>query len=563
MPLFDALFVKTLKRVLGLLICLFLGAQAVAQPRPVQGIVWRAPASEALAAQDLMRLHRLGVQAIRTRPIRNERLLTLADTLGLQFYQDLPLEYLPAAALNDSLRAAAALLDDLLRRAAAHPSARHFGLARYADTSDPAACAYFEQLAQRVRTRGPAGSQVYYLSVFAEADQCAGAVDFVLLDARDQDDPKALLARWQARHPETPVGLGALGRWVRADTLRGLRVSNSPEQQARYLEQHLEALLYDTTTAVPNAVFVYRWRDVDLSAPSLAYGFEAPHRRPHGLFAADGTPRPALQVVQGFYTGRQRAFAFDAGPVERRSAYWFLLLGWGVAALIGLYYALSPRFRHMVPRYFQAHHFYQDAVREGRDVLFGASLVLLIALGTAAGMTLYLALEVGRHHEAFNVFFGWQPGWVQQLGLTLLGQPGGLIALVAGFYALAQVLWAGLLSALSRRRYMLAPGQSLMLVTWPRWPLLLVLAAAMAVSTLPADRAAQAVLVLLGAWLVISLYAHLRTIYDYTSVTRVPLYVPVILLFVNPFVLTLVVLAAVMLGARTETTFLWHLVTRT
>ena len=222
----------------------------------------------------------------------------------------------------------------------------------------------------------------------------------------------------------------------------------------------------------------------------------------------------------------------------------------------------TPRFRHMVPRYFRAHNFYQDAVREGRDVLFGASMVLLAALGAAAGMTAYVVLQAVRREEAFVALFRGLPGWLQQLTLTLLAEPWGLIALCGVCYALVLVLWSGLLAVLSRRRYTLVGAQGRMLALWPRWPLLLVMAASMAVAGMPPAVAVEAALLLAAAWLAITLYALLRTLYDYTSVTRVPFWVPALLLVLNPLALAAVAVLVFVLQDTDRAAFLWHLATR-
>lgn len=559
MPQFDGDFVNPLKRIFLLLLVTFAPGGLVAQPGPVRGIVWEMPETEARAVQDLLWMRQVGIEAVRTGVVANERLLSMADTLGLQLYQELPVSYVSAARLLDSLDAAARLLGSVLERARAHPSARHFGLSYNVDTSNPAACAYFEQLAALVREAAIPESRVYYVTTFMEADRCASSVDFVLLDVLDHEQPVRALQRWQARPDEVPAGIGALGTWVRDDTLRGLHVPHAPEVQARYLENALRSLLIDSPDVAPVAVFVHRWRDVTASHPSPAYELDDPYRRPYGLLTADGQPRPAMAVVRGIYTGRQQVFAFRTGEAPARRAPLIMLLGWSVVGLLAVYYALSPRFRHMVPRYFRAHNFYQDAVREGRDVLFAASMVLLVGFISACGITLYVVLQHLRTQEAFVVFFQHLPQWLQDLSITLLQQPWGLVFLSGLAYALVLMLWAGLLAIFSRRRYMLVGGQAMMLVLWPRWPLLLVMVAAMLVPSLPPEHAEQAAVVLVVSWVTITFYAVLRTLYDYTVVTRVPLYVPFVLFLVNPLIILALGAALVLWQAPDFVTFLWNL----
>ena len=176
-------FVNTLQRI-GWMICLLWPVLAQAQEGPVKGVVWEM-GEERQAVGDLLWMRQIGVEAVRTGPIESERVLTVADSLGLQLYQELPVRSLPAVALRDTLNDVFGLLNRMLARALAHPSARHFGLAQQVDTSDPAACAYIERLARQVRQQAIPGAQVYYVTAFAEVDRCAGAVDFVLVSARD------------------------------------------------------------------------------------------------------------------------------------------------------------------------------------------------------------------------------------------------------------------------------------------------------------------------------------------------------------------------------------------
>ena len=336
------------------------GPEARAQLPPVPGVVWSPPDDPAQASDDLRRLHEAGFRAVRTPLLRDEALLTLADTLGLQLFQDLPLAYVPGAVLDDTLAYGLRVLERALNQARNHSSARHFGLTQQSDTSDPRACAFIERLAERLR-RTP-NSRSYYLTLFIEADRCAGAVDLVLLDARDAAAPARLVARWHRAHPEVPVGIGALGTWVDPSARPGLHVPHSPEAQARYLERHLRTLFADTTQ-VPY-VFVERWRDVEEALPSPALSRTAPTLRSYGLHDQTRTPRPAFDVVTGFIADRQTTFAFPTGTAPSPSAPWATLVGWFVLVLVGGSYAASSRFRYMVPRYFRAHVFYRDSIRD-------------------------------------------------------------------------------------------------------------------------------------------------------------------------------------------------------
>ncbi|MDX1545383.1 MAG: hypothetical protein R3247_00255 [Rhodothermales bacterium] len=548
-------------RCLALLLLLALAASApAAQPGPVRGVVWRVPADLAQATEDLRAMQQAGVEAVRTGLIRDDTLLTLADSLGLAIYQELPLDFVSAAALVDTLAFAERLLGEALQRASGHPSARHFGLARRSDTSAPRACAFFEALAQRAR-EAP-GARVYYLTAFIESDRCAETVDFVLLDALDVDAPAARVARWRAAHA-VPAGLGALGTWVGPEARPGLEDPHSPESQARYLETHLRHLLADTTAA-GRAVFVHRWRDVPVASPSPVHDLARPTAHGYGLHAAGGAARPALAVVRGFFTDGQTTFAFPQGAAPPAPVPWARLLGWLVFLMLGATYALSPRFRYTVPRYFQAHGFYRDGIREGREVLLGSSIVMLLAVALSVGILGTVVLDVLRPTAAFRLVFSALPASVQQTAVALLAQPWMLILLLGSFYALGIALWASLLALVSRRRHPLLPGQALMLVLWARWPLLVLLLGAMTVPSLPAPWAVRGALLLVAVGGLVALYALIRTLYDYAAITYVPGPFVLLLALANPMVLLALALTLPIFALDLDAlaTFAWHLARR-
>ncbi len=521
------------------------GGPARAQPKVWKGVVWAAPADVRQAEGDLIRMRRAGVEAVRTGLVRDERLLALADTLGLRFFQELPLDALPAARLADTLAFARETLRRALARARGHPSARHFGLARRSDTSVAEACDFFRALAGM----RPDGVRVYYVSVFTAADRCRDAVDFVLLDGRDRLPP---VTDWTGR------GLATLGAWVDPDGPRGLRNAHAPEAQARFLETRLNALL--DAASPPVAVFVHRWRD---AAPDADADPEPPdpYGRRYGLHDRTGRPRLAFDVTAGVYTGRQRVFAFPAGRAPGPGAPWIVLVGWAVVAMLAVHYARSPRFRFMAPRYFLAHGFYRDAVREGRDVLPMTSALLLLAIAAGVGMTASVVFGAITDTRAVMTALRWLPGGMRETLAGLLGQP-WLLALTAGsLYALALALWAAALAFVARRRRPLTPGQVFMLVVWPRWMLLPLMAAAMVLGARPVSPGTAAALA--GAWLLLTLWATVRTLIDFARITRAPFARTLAAAFTHPFVLLGVpacFLAAAFFGPWLS--FLRHLVTR-
>lgn len=547
--------------LLTALFVLWIVPSAFAQDAPLKGMVWTAPIGEARAELDLHEMTRMGVEAVRTEPIRNERLLRAADTLGLHLYFDLPISRLPTARLIDTLQYARAALDSAVAIARNHPSVRAIGLARNSDTSDPTACAYLGDLARHVRATGPPGIRTYYVTLFIDDDACASAVDFVMADVRGTDDPVGVLRRWHVAGHPSPLGVATMGVWVRSDTLRGLNVPASLERQARYFEHHLPIFLADTHSVRPPAVFVYRWRDVRHAYAATAHDLDNPHLQRFGLHAVDGTARPALRVVAGIYTGRRSVFAFEPGNAPPAPASWTTLVGWAILAALGTFYALSPRFRHMVPRYFQARFFFREAVREGRDVLLGASTVLLGSLGVASGLVTYVIAEAIRTTDTFALVMRWLPHSTQEVVATLLARPPVLVILIGCTYVVVLLAWAVVLSLLSRRKYAVTPAQVLMLVVWPRWPLLIVMFGAMVAASMPEPNL-YLIGALAAAWVLISVASVVRTFIDLTVVARLPIWVlpPAVLL--HPAFVAGGMLAVSMLGYLPEVEFVWHAIVR-
>jgi len=536
---------------------------------PARGFVWTPPNDLQQAQRDLQRMKKIGAQAVRTTLIQREPLLTLADTIGLQFYQELPLSYMAARHLRDTLAYARKLLDRALQRAQGHPSARRFGLARRSETSDTLACAYFRRLAERVRRRGPPGSQAYYLTAFPDTDRCAGAVDFVLLDALNASGgPVSLLRRWYApadtTTPRPPAGLGAVGTRRVANAESGLRQPGSPEQQARYLEAALSTLLADTLRPKPLAVFVYRWNDAAASSSELnpAYGLAGPERYNYGLLGPDGAAHPAFDVARGFFSGGQTTFAFAAGASPDLPWPWLIFMAWGVVLLLGLAFAYSRLFQRMVPRYFRARSFYREAVREGRASMVGLSLLLLIVVSLSLGVFGSAALRLISEQNAFVVLVHRLPFVTPEFVTSLLPYPWLLALVLAGFTAAGLAVWAVFLAVLSLRHYALNPGQTLILALGPRWGYLVLMTGALVIVTFSHRTALFGMAALTALWVLIVLWGTLRTANDFRRAAQAPAWLGGLAALVSP--LALLAMAAVMLASAdwSGAEFLWHLAAR-
>jgi hypothetical protein len=506
-----------------------------------RGVVWQVPDDFELAREDLMRMRAMGVTAVRTGVIEDERLLRVADLLGLEFYQEVGGAYHTVSALRDTLEGTRVQL----RRAAAfghrYASARTFGVARYADTSSPETCQMIRELVDDARTHGPADTRAYYVSVFIEEDVCAGEVDFVLLNARDHEYPLSVVERWRAAH-DTPVGLAALGRWVIPGGRAGLRNPHSFASQARYLEDALNEMHMSTLRL--EAVFVYRWRDAETTLPAFHRADRDPYRATYGLIGERRGARPAAEVVSGFYTGTRYAFAFEQGEAGYRTWPWPTMMMWTVLLLIGLTYAISIRFRHTVPRYFVTHGFYRDSVREGRNLLLGSSFTILIAFSIAAGTALFVAIDVLGQATGFRMLALWLPDALIRFWGGASVNPLIFILLAAAVFAALKLFWIVVLALLSRAAVALGPGQAMLLAIWPQWTILLVMIFMVGLSVTDLwSVPVEPVLFVGGLWAITAIWAVLRTVVDFAIIARAPAFIPIVAFLLHPFVLFLAGLA--------------------
>jgi hypothetical protein len=517
----------------------------------IQGVVWHPPAARGPALRELRRIEATGATAVRlVGPLPADTVFARADTLGLALFVDLPVAYVSAAALGDSLAAAEGPLRRLRRLAGRHASVRAVGLARGANTTDPTACAPLRTRARRVRGWASAPSTYYVTPFTAAADRCAEAVDRVLLDTRARPRPIDALNRWQERG--VGVGLGALGTWVRPGAGGGLRVPHSPERQARYLETALGRL--DDAPGAPPPAFVYRWRD--------RAGAALPTRH-YGLFPADGPARPAARVVEGFYRGTQRVFAFPDGTAPTDTPVVPLLLGWGLLGLLGGLYARNPFVRQTVTRYFAAHGFYRDAVQEGRDVGTVENPVLLGVVGGAMGLIGTLAARLAAGQTETGLFVEALPRALQPLLATVVAQPAAAGGVVGAGTVTLLLAWGLLLTGVARLERPFTVAQGVMLVTWPCWPAVLGMMIAFVAATDPPVAPGLLGLVLLVGGLATTVAVSVRVLRDFGAVSGVDRPWLLVLALPSPLVLLTVALTVTILEYEVPLRLLWHLLTRT
>jgi hypothetical protein len=519
--------------------------------------VWSPPSDPEVAIDELLSLRRAGVRAIRVPVVEDTLLLRAADLLEIALWQDLPVANLAAAHLVRALPEAEATLRRALARASRYASARHFGLALYSDTSDPRARPYFERLTAMVREHGPEGALTYYLTRFPEKDRCARTVDLVLLDARD-DNPERLLQLWRRHHPE-PAGIGAFGAAVRPGAEGGWRTPGTEEAQARSLERGLGQVL---ALDVP-ALFVYRWRDDAPTGPAPLLGADL-RGAAYGLVEPDGSARPALNVVAGFFRGTQRVFAFDAGPrpVGQYAASPLVLAGWGLVLLLGLLYAGTSRFPSLASRYFGRHDLFRESIQRGSDVEVGINALLAAGVSLSAGVVGTSILRGLARTDALAAATSGLGSHQQAVLATLLGRPALLTALLAAMYVVWLALHMIWLHVLAGRRRRLRPAQSLTLVVWSRWGVVALLGAAMLLAAAPDAGAAAGAPLLLAAWALVEFAALARETADLSAVARVPPARARGIGFGLPALLMAIAIVAAALSIRPELGFLWHLATR-
>ncbi len=301
-------------------------------------------------------------------------------------------------------------------------------------------------------------------------------------------------------------------------------------------------------------VFVHRWRDQLLDTSVLP----DPWGRNYGLYTSESDPRPALQVVRGILRGLQDTFAFDAGQPADPGRPWFPALGWLMITLTAFLYAGSPRFRTMIPRYFFAHGFFRNAVREAREVLPLTSTAILTVIGLSVGLIATLVIT-GLKDLPLSIH--WyrllSPG--SRTSLTaIMNEPLILTVLIGSTTLLFTSLWMGCWMVAASRRARLLPSQALMLASWPRWQVLLLLLIAMTLEATPGVPL-WALLCLSSVWFGTALWATFRTSYDLYKVTGISPLAASLVWLMHPLVMAVFLLVGWSLMHWDEVRFAWHL----
>ncbi len=239
-------------------------------------------------------------------------------------------------------------------------------------------------------------------------------------------------------------------------------------------------------------------------------------------------PSTVLLVPLSYFLTTVQTIPASADESLQQVNYSLVLLGWAIVALLGLLYALSPRLRKMIPRYFWNHRFYQEAVRRGRETIPVETTILLFALCAATGLTAVVWLDRVHTAASFTTVVSAMPGNVQTLVTGLAERPWTGVALVGAMTGLASILWAGWLTAAGNR---LGSGiryeQAFMITVWPHWILLLVAG----IAWVTAGTAAMDGYALSVVWLIAATYAAVRVWIDFKVTTRVrPIYIAFLVL---------------------------------
>ena len=511
-----------------------------------RGVSWSAPDDVNEAADALLAMREKGVTAVYTTVIEDDRLFTLADSLGIAFYQQVPISRAAAPSVKDQV---AALLHDglssIIERSRRHDSARYLGLAFNVDTGDRRTCEALADLAEQLRAEDVDGMRLFYTTVLTGSDRCGALVDFVLLDARATSASRRLSA-WHSAHQVPAAVMAGAPRPPLQDKTK------AEETQAYRLDEELDQVRQHVT----EAVFVHTWSGVDAMSP-----FDEPRIDRRGISYAltNEGATPALEVLQGYFTEDQTVFAFAPPRADREVIpAWFVIAVWVLVALLGALYASVLPFRQLVARYFFTPRFFRDSVQEGRELGVDVYLPAALLLSSAAGLLgAGLLLYVGPSY-ATTVVVGWLPEGVRPWVEAAVQEPWLLAITVALGALLCAFFWAAVIAILSRQSAGPRLGQALTLVVWPRWPVFLLLVMAAVLLTLSSPLALWTGVVVVSLW---TLGWPLRTARTLRHVLKMQVPAsrkPLLMYLLSPFV-PMLVAAVLLLIYRAELRFIWRL----
>jgi len=520
------------------LLSLFYIFEGYGQTKPLKGVVWDDLAPPTV--NDLLAIQEAGIEAIRLPLLDDLSIVHAADSLGLQLFQDLSILLLPATALLDTLEYAKRLLSRGRWMYILYPSAHRYGISTKSDTSHPLSCEYFKELSEWAPEL-----TLYYTSAFLMDDQCASYVDLVLVDTRGDPSPASIANDW---NHTTPLGLSSFGKRIDPQTF-GLYEENSPESQARYLENHLP----DLFNSPLDYVFVYRWKDpIDSHAQ-------------WGLMDPSNQKRPAYEVLKGIYTNTRHVFTFHLGYQQDQEPPWPLILGLITIVLILFVNLWYEQFPEVMWNYILNKYLHRETLYRESALLGGASFVYAISQGILISAVMLILIKSYQDLgmiEAIAAFLS--PLIIQRLH-HLISNPAMLTLFVSAFY-LAMILISSILGAWGSRQ----PGSRIPLEhffvinTMNNTPLGLMLPLVLISPSLHGYPSDVIAVVLVCSWAVLSIYCNFRSARNFSSLARSSLAKSTTLgLFILPLIIILGVIVLFWIPPTKEyILFWWNLSTK-
>jgi hypothetical protein len=452
-------------------------------------MVWDPPPDNASIRADLEVLAGLHIGAVRLPHDRPRWIVEAADTRGIAVYLEIGADFLTTAQLADSVGYLASQLAAIGR--GVRPAA--VGLGYAPQTLDPETCRLLSQLSES------SDIPTYIVSWTTAPDPCSASVDFVIYDS--------------------PLHRG--------EEVLGEVADQDQHAQASALVARLEASLREQPQT---PVFIHRMRDQ--RGPG-AFRSE-PGNPAFGLLDTSGSARPSAAAVRAaLVLGK---FVIDRPPVTPSKARTStpVLVGWTIILAMLLAWARSPRFWPTVARYFASHGFYRNAVRDGRDSLILVAALVLASVGAASGMIVARFSEVFVATRTFHVWWAWMSPAARSFADGLSASSGRLGLLVASVVIGLSLMWLVVLYIAFGRRRGMNFVQLLVLVTMPRWVMLVLVPFLMLSAGLPQETLTAVAPAFLGLWIVSAVWGPVRATIDISKVARVPLPLVMLGLFASP-----------------------------
>jgi len=520
---------------------------------PTKGVVWSPPSDPSQANAALISMKAAGIEAIRTPIIQNESILSTADQLGLQIYQDLPIKSLSHTSLIEELKSIDGIMMTVFQRAKRHSSTRNFGILTLCDNSEPVIRTELQSILQTWKSSAPEGTRFYYIPAFLDDDCCASLFDFALIEAFDQEDPSNLLSRWR-KNNQSPVGFSSFGLSWTDVTEEGHATSNSDQRAARFFEDRLPGYLEDPSL---EAIFIEQWRD-DADINILAGD------RYSGLINPEGNESIAFEVVSGILTGRQTQFAINRGQEEPIGPpHWAIFFAWIIVGLTGLVYGYSNAFQGLIRRYFVGHGFYLQEIKQARNISTPFTLSITLLTTLIFGVLMSTLFSIASDLPRFDLAVGILPSGLQRFCLLVESIPWfGLLASML-FYISYLLLCATILVVSSRVGSRVNLYQAMMVVVGSRWMLVVPFLMSTLALTVSLSYKKWAIYSIFICMLALFLVSNGRAILDYKKLTNIPVILSAfVVLFVPALLLGLVVFWAYSQGFDESMTFLLNLTTK-